>query len=121
MPRRRSSSMSTRSKAPSTGAPAKADAAPRVPISPELRKQRRRQVMVILAVLGIMLMSMGVGVYMYASDPDGWKTVFPAGAQVTNERPTDAVNVIPSHLRFVEAWSPFPSAVVGTGAASPSM
>lgn len=121
MARRRSSSMSTRSKAPSAGGPAKADAATRVQISPELRKQRRRQVMVILAVLGIMLMSMGVGVYMYASDPDGWKTVFPAGAQVTNERPTDGLILIPSHLRFVEAGSPFPSAVVSTGAASPSM
>lgn len=121
MPRRRSSSMSTLSKAPSAGAPAKADAATRVPISPELRKQRRRQVMVILAVLGVMLMSMGVGVYMYASNPDGWTTVFPAGAQVTNERPTEAVSSIPSHFRFVEAGLTFPSVVPSPDAASRSM
>lgn len=52
-------------------------------------------------------MSMAVGVYMYVSDPDGWKTVFPAGAKVTIERPiNDAANLIPARLGFMEAEAP---------------
>lgn len=47
----------------------------------EVRRQRRRNVLVILAVLGVMLLSMAVGAYMYVSDPNGLTAVFPAGAQ----------------------------------------
>lgn len=53
-------------------------------------------------------MSMAVGVYMYASDPDGWKTVFPAGAQATSARPIhDAAVLMPSRRRYIEDGAPF--------------
>ncbi len=109
MPRRKPSSARTVSKDPSASKASSADLTAPTPIRSELRKQRRRHVLVILAVLGVMLMSMAVGVYMYVSDPDGWKTVFPAGAKVTIERPIDdAAILIPAHLRFAEPGHPGP-------------
>lgn len=77
MPRSSTPSNGTTSQGRSPSPPSAAH--PAVP-SPALPGQRRRTVVVVLAILAVMLVSMAAGIYLYIVDPGGLEALFPGGS-----------------------------------------